>query len=179
MDARPSPNQRAATYPSVAAAIVLAMGTGCAIPYMSERYIQAASSPTLSLITPEEVAAFRRVAEIVPEGDRILNNANDGSALLYAYVNRKPTLLIAGLAGSTPNSEYLRDQLILLEPSNICKLMRADGIRWIINNGRAYSNGVIDEATSPRLQIPPGFPLTTERMRMGHTVLFELTGCPA
>ena len=178
MAASPFSARYAGAYPSISAALVFIIGAASAIPYMSERYIQASNSPSLSLITPDEVAAFQRVAEIVPPGDRILNNANDGSALLYAYVNRKPTLFIAGLAGSTPNSEYLRDQLILLEPSNICKLMREDGIHWIINNGRAYSNGVIDEATSPRLQIPPGFPLTTERMRMGHTVLYELTGCP-
>ena len=98
MDARPSPNERAATYPSVAAAIVLAMGTGCAIPYMSERYIQAASSPTLSLITPEEVAAFRRVAEIVPEGDRDLNDANGGAALLFRFGHRKAMPAVAGPA---------------------------------------------------------------------------------
>ncbi len=169
--------RRAAAYPSIVAALALALGTACAIPYLSERYIVAANHPTLSLVTEDEIRAFHAVAEIVPEGDRILNNANDGSALLYAYVNRKPTLYIAGLAGSTTYSEYLRDQLIQLEPSNICKLMRADGIRWVINNGRAYANGVIDEATSPNLQIPPGFPLMTERMRMGHTALFELTGC--
>ncbi len=169
----------AAAYPAAAAALAFVLGTGFAVPYLSLRYVDSANDPSLSVVTQEEIEAFRRVAEIVPEGDRILNNANDGSALLYAYVNRKPTLLIAGLAGSTPNSEYLRDQLILLEPSNICKRMQDDGIRWVINNGRAFANGVIDEATSPRLQIPPGFPLMTERMRIGHTVLFELTGCRA
>jgi len=169
----------AAAYPTIVATLALVMGTTAAVPYLSERYVVAANHPTSSLVTLEEVEAFRRVAEIVPEGELILNNSNDGSALLYAYVNRKPALLVAGLEGSTPNATYLRDELVRLELSSICRWTRSDGIRWVINNGRAYSGGIIEEAASPNLMIPPGFPLTTERLRMGHTVLYELTGCPS
>lgn len=164
-------------YPGAVAALVLVVGTFSAVPSMSRWYSDAANDPVASVVSADEVQFFRAVAEVVPEDARILNNPTDGSALLYAYVNRKPAFFVAGNVGSTPNAVWLRGQFSIMKPADLCRQMNQDGIRWVINNGRPYSSGVIEAAEAPALAIPPGFPLVTERLRWGDRKLFELTGC--
>ena len=91
--------------------------------------------------------------------------------------SRKPAFFVAGNVGSTPNAVWLRGQFSIMKPADLCRQMNQDGIRWVINNGRPYSSGVIEAAEAPALAIPPGFPLVTERLRWGDRKLFELTGC--
>ena len=164
-------------YPGAVAALVLVVGSLSAVPSMSRWYSDAANDPVASVVSADEVQFFRAVAEVVPEDARILNNPTDGSALLYAYVNRKPAFFVAGNVGSTPNAVWLRGQFSIMKPADLCRQMNQDGIRWVINNGRPYSSGVIEAAEAPALAIPPGFPLVTERLRWGDRKLFELTGC--
>lgn len=163
---------------SLLVATLVGTGVWAGTVLLRKSYSVAVADPYESLLTLREEAFYRKAATFMPKDARVLNNANDGSALLYAVTGIKPVFLVAGVVGSTPNAEWLRSQGVTLESSNFCYLTSQDRIGWILDSGRAYSAGVINEMSAPNLRIPPGYFATTEVLRDEELVLYQITGCP-
>ncbi len=139
----------------------------------------AANNPVTSLVSPDEIRFYREVAQVVPPQERIMNNANDGSALLYAYQNRRPIFLIGGVRGSTHNAASAFDRFITLNKHDLCTFVAEDHVYWLLDGGRAFSGTVIKEQQAPGLRVPPGghWALTPVLSSSAGT-LYEITGCP-
>lgn len=160
------------------AVIVVVWGAVAGLSSLRSSYIDAATHPQESVVSPAEVDFFRQIADVVPPGERILNNANDGSALMYAYTGRMPVFLVAGVRASTEYGETLWDDLTELRPELMCHLAAHDGIRWVYNGGPAYRKGIIAAQEAPGMQVPPGFWATRPVLLEDGRTLFQLTGCP-
>lgn len=171
------PGMRRALAAAVSLA-VLAVGTWSATDFLSIRYRVAAESPTASLVSAADREIYAQIAQLVGPGERVLNNANDGSALLYAYTGVKPVFYLAGVRSSTIGGQQLWEKLTLMEPRNTCDLLRADGIRWILNGGEPYQAGIIGPQYAPGMQVPADYFATTLRLHVGQVKLYEVTGCP-
>jgi len=163
---------------ALASALVVANGLAAAVRGLRVSYANAANDPKASLVSPQEIALYHRIAEIVPRDERIMNNANDGSALLYAYVDRQPIFLIAGVRGSTYNSTSAFERFNTLSHHDFCVLVHEDHLGWLYNGGRAYSGGVILEEKASGLKIPPeGHWALTPVLVEGERTLYKITGC--
>ena len=160
------------------AALVVLWGAIAGNLYLRGSYIDAATHPQESVVSPSEIDFYRRVADVVPVGERVLNNANDGSALIYAYTGRMPVFLIAGVRPGTEHGVVLWDSLTKMNSQELCTILRLDGVRWVLNGGPAYSKGIIAAQAAPGMQVPHGFWAVTSRLREGDHVLYEVTGCP-
>lgn len=160
------------------ALLIVANGVVAAVAGLRVSYAKAANDPKESLVSPEEIALYRTIADIVPKDERIMNNANDGSALLYAYVDRRPIFLVAGVRGSTYNSTSAFARFNVLSRHDFCVLVHEDHLGWLYDGGRAYSRGVILEEKAPGLKVPPGghWALTKVLSKGGRT-LYKITGC--
>lgn len=143
-------------------------------------YIDAAHDPVASLVSPAEVAFYRDVARVVPRDDIVLNNAKDGSGLLYAYGGVRTAFYLGSNAEpSTDFALVLRSQFTTLDPPELCAKLANDGIGWVINSGTAFSNVVIPPDDAPGMVVPENFWATTPVLVDGERALHKITGCPA
>lgn len=133
----------------VGALVVVANGAYAARGGLAVSYENAANDPRASLVSPQEREFFDEIADVVAPTDRILNNANDGSALLYAYEDRHPLFLVAGNRGSTTYSRALWEGFTDTDPVELCVRLTHDNVRWVLNNGPAYAAGVILPMDAP------------------------------
>ncbi len=162
----------------LATALVAFLGSLNAVGTMRTSYVNAANDPKGSLVSPDEVGWFRRVGAVVPRGERVLNNANDGSALLYAYTGVKPVFLIAGNRASTLAGFQLWEKFNTLEPRNMCDAAALDNVHWILNNGEPYSAGDIGPLYAPGMQVPADYWATELVLQQGERKLYRITRCP-
>lgn len=148
--------------------------------YLRLYYGDAAADPRASLVSADEVAFFRKLADVVPPGERILNNPTDGSALIYAYTGKQVTMYIGGDASPARHAAELRRTLVRTRPdrhATVCAWLKQDRIGWVVNLGRTYSNNVVSTAPAPGMQVPHGFWATTPVLHEGSATLYRVTGC--
>jgi len=146
--------------------------------YLGHWYIQMSEDPHMSLISPDELQFYQRLSAIVPPGDRVLNNAPDGSALIYAYTDRRPVFYTLYDTPSTVSGLKLRESLVTDEDrGRVCQELRDDRIDWVLNGGLTWSDNAVHDAPAPGMQVPPNFPLTTLVAESGHMRLYKVTGC--
>lgn len=181
--ARPQPfpalSPRATMSGAAVAVIVVAWGGWAAHDRLDVTYGSASTDPEASVVSPQERLFFKDIAQVVPESDLILNNANDGSALIYAYENRRPVFMVAGTRSSTQYGLSLRNTLIDLPYGDLCSALREDRIRWVLNNGEAFHADVIIKEDAPKMLIPRGHWAFTPEVEMGDRVLYRVSGCAA
>lgn len=150
-----------------------------AASYLSSTYIEVSRDPQRSLVSPQEITFFQRVAAIVPHDARLLNNAADGSSLLYAYTGVKPVFLFGGSTGSTRFGSALQRTLVTeTNHTRICNYLFTDKIRWVLTMGRTFNDGTIVQTPAPGIEIPPSFWATTLVLQEGDAKLYRITGCP-
>lgn len=146
--------------------------------YLRTKYFDASTKRGRSLVSPAEIEFFGRVAAIVPPDERILNNAQDGSALIYAYVNRLVVFNVGGDVPSSPGGTFLRNQLVTTpDRASVCRAFSAGHIKWVVNLGDPYTDEGVPPYPAPGMQIPDGFWATTLVAQSGDAKLYEVTGC--
>jgi len=146
--------------------------------YLGHWYIQMSEDPHMSLVSPDELQFYQRLSAIVPPDDRVLNNAPDGSALIYAYVDRRPVFYQMFDTPSTVSGLKLRESLVTDEDrGRVCQELRDDRIDWVLNGGLTWSDNAVHDAPAPGMQVPPNFPLTTLVAESGLMRLYKVTGC--
>lgn len=162
------------------ALVSLVVGIRSPSQYLRSYYVGASLNATASLVSPEEVAFFERVHRLVPMGDVVLNNATDGSSLLYAYTGTRVAMYTGYNVSPTKYGRVLRDTLVTAPPHRhwaICRYLKQDKINWVINLGTTYSNDAISVQPAPGMQVPPRFWATTEVLHAGSASLYKVTGC--
>ena len=117
------------------------------------------------------------MADIVPPDDRVLNNAKDGSGFLYAYEGVQLVFYLASQTASTDHGVALRDRFTTLNSQELCRVLKADSVDWVLNGGRAYEANGIERDDAPGMQIPDGFWATSLVLQEGDRKLFKVTGC--
>jgi hypothetical protein len=160
------------------AAVVVLWGAIAGNLYLRGSYLDAATHPQESVVSAQDREFYREVAALVPPGERVLNNANDGSALLYAYTGRWPVFLVAGDRPGTEHGRILWESLTKLNRTEFCTIIRLDQVGWVLNGGRPFSKGIIGPVEAPGMQVPPGFWATTPMLTVGDLRLYRVTGCP-
>jgi len=180
-DGRRRPGRRVLQSPAVAilgAVVLAATMLPAPLSYLGHWYLQMSEDPHMSLVSPDELQFYRRLGQIVPPDQRVLNNAPDGSALIYAYVDRHPVFYLMFDTPSTVSGLELRSSLVTdKDHGQVCRELRDDGIEWVLNGGLTWSDNPVHDAPAPGMQIPPNFPLTTLVAQSGHMRLYKVTGC--
>ncbi len=161
------------------AVVVLALGWGAGVglTHLRAFYADAANDPVASLVDAGDREFYRRVADIVPPDDRVLNNAKDGSGFLYAYEGVQLVFYLASQTASTDHGVALRDRFTTLNSQELCRVLKADSVDWVLNGGRAYEANGIERDDAPGMQIPDGFWATSLVLQEGDRKLFKVTGC--
>lgn len=160
-------------------AVVVVSGAWGAEVTLKRSYVGAALDPRASVVSPAEREFFKEVARTVKPGERVLNNANDGSAFLYAYQNRQPVFYLAGATrGSTVNGFALRTLLNTEVDVLVCRRLIHDHIVWVLNGGPTYHTDIIKEEPAPGMQVTPNLKFLTEVGSGGGFTLYKVTGCP-
>ena len=162
---------------AVACALVLLNAAPAVISYLRPSYEEAALDAKASVVSPREQVFYDRVASIVPKSDRVLNNARDGSGLLYAYVGRRVVFYLPNHSPATYNGLVLRSGLVTMDHAQACSLFRGDHIRWILNGGTTFTRGIVELAPAPGMEIPSDLWATTLVLSDGDLKLFQVTGC--
>jgi hypothetical protein len=162
-----------------ACAVLVLWGTASTTTYLTRSYITAAESQRGSVVSPQERAFFTEVAALVPPDAKILNNPNDGSAFLYAYVNRWPVFMVAGgVKATTINGYALRTMMNTEPPVLVCRRFLADDIEYVLTGGLTYRSHVIKADPAPAMEVPEGFPILRKVASGGGYTLWRVHGCP-
>ena len=165
--------------------VALAVATiACALPsaagYLHDRYAGAAELAGRSLVSDAKRAFYGQLATVVPPDDKVLNNAADGSALMYAYAGVRPVFYSIGSPASTAHGDELQRTLVTrTDHEQVCRELAVDGIRWVLTPTVSMDRLSVAAIPTPGIEIPDGFWLTTLALSdpTGQLRLYRITGC--
>ena len=163
----------------VLAVVVGASGAIGAVSYLRPFYAKAATDPVVGFVSPREIAFYQRVAQVVPPGERVLNNPWDGSGLLYAYTGVRTVFYVLNGVPGTNAGVVLRERLLTMSHAEVCTEMKADGVQWIINGGAVPPTPSLPPQIAPGMEVPADFWATTPVLQDGDLRLYRVTGCGA
>jgi hypothetical protein len=149
--------------PVAAAALVVAVFLGLCLGYASvnattlkERYAQ----PEFVRVDDADLAAARYLEEHLDEGQRIMNNANDGSTYGYVF-HGLPLVQVSTLGGSADTTKLLMSFDDLEHDRDVRELVCDMNIAWVVADEEApligAAPGVTELGTDGLYSIPPGF----------------------
>lgn len=162
-------------------ALVVLASLPSSASYLHARYAGAAELPGRALVSADQRAFYARMAEVVPPDDWVLNNAADGSSLLFAYEGLHPVFQAIGANGATPHGDELQRTLVTsTDHGRLCQLLTQDDIRWVLSPHVSMDRLSVAPIPSPGIDIPDGFWLTTLVLSdpSGRMRLYRITGCP-
>ncbi len=163
---------------AILASLTMLWGALAGLTYLRGTYIDAANDPKVSFVSPDDITFYRDVAKIVPATDRVLNNAWDGSGLLYAYTGIRPVFFLLHGPASTVNGSLLRESLSMMSREEACPLLQNDGIRWVIDGGRVSdSNPDLPPQEAPGIKFSQDSWAVTPVIVRGDRRLYQITGC--
>ncbi len=114
------------------------------------------------MLTPDEHALLKRVADHVPPGSLIADNPWNGSSMAYAYAGRQ-VLTPHLFSGPDPDRELI-DERLKFEPADpeVCDALRRTNVQFVLDFGSAYMldlggskdfPGVTDIGDSPGFEL--------------------------
>lgn len=164
---------------AVVAALTVTWGAWGGLTTLRPSYADASADPRMSFVSQEDRQFYARVAEVVPAGQRVLNNPWDGSGLLFAYTGVRPVFMLLNGTSSTYNGVVLRDHLVTMSRADACTYLKADSVHWVLNGGQvSLSSPDLPPQVAPGMQIPEtGFWATTLVLSQGDLRLYQVTGC--
>ena len=172
-------SSRSATAIIIATAVVT--GIPAAASTVGDRYANASELPGRSLVSVERRQFYEAMAQLVPPGEKVLNNAADGSAFMFAYGGVHPVFFAIGAPPSTPNGDVLQQTLVTApDHVHICQMVRSDGIGWVLAPAVSYSDKSVAPIRTPGIEIPENFWLTSLALSnpSKELRLYRITGCP-
>jgi hypothetical protein len=123
---------------------------------LKQRYAE----PEFLRVTDADLAAAQFLAERVEDGQRVMNNANDGSTYGYVF-HGLPLVEVSTLGGSEDTTELLMSFDDLEHDQEIRELVCDLNIAWVVADDDApligAAPGVTQLGTDGLYSTPPGF----------------------
>jgi hypothetical protein len=165
---------RRATRTLTAWALLFLVAAGQAGTFTAMQIVRESYQEPAPLLSDDELRLLERLDEMVPEGERILNNPLNGSALGYALADREMVFPHAG--GRYDARDYELVDSIVSDPTRACSLAHELEVGFVLDFGMDY---VLDSDTRrgvpfERMQGLDRSPILAEAGREGDAVLFRV-----
>lgn len=156
-------------------ALLLLLAAGQAGTLTVTQIVRDSYQKPAPLLSKDERRLLERLDESVPEGERILNNPLNGSALGYAVADRE--VVFPHASGRYDARGYELVDTIVGEPARACELADALQVGFVLDFGMDY---VFDRDTRRAAPFEPmehldRSPILTEVDREGDAVLYQVS----
>ncbi|WP_449283260.1 DUF6541 family protein [Leucobacter sp.] len=155
-------------------ALLLLVAAGQAGTLTALQIVRDSYQEPAPLLSDDELRLLERLDDVVPEGERILNNPLNGSALGYALADRDVVFPHAG--GRYDQRGYELVDSIVDDPARACELADALDVGFVLDFGMDY---VLDSDTRRgvpfrHMQELDRSPILAEADREGDAVLYRV-----